>query len=475
MPPVGPWGGRFYFGAADLQGEVRQLKVPSDSVGVGDHLRPFDFLCEVRSVYTVQQVALPNGLKAFFVDMPWCYSTAIGFFVRAGSRYDPPSKPGLAHLTEHMFYRGTSNYPDSIQVASASEKMGAFLRGTTTYEWAALRTRVHHNNAEKALELLGDIVINSLFSIEDFEKEKNVILEEIVDSEASDSMGQHIAKMLFNRSALSRPILGTRESLQRISHADVVTFRNMHYTASNACLVVAGKIPFRVGDTYWGFERIPPTDTVPSFRPVKRIDLGPKVRVIHRPSWEVVDGSFCFFVEPACHESEPATNLLNSILGEGVGSRLSSVIREKHGLVYDVNAELWRYSDVGVMRISFTTSAANIKPVVELILSELATLRMNGITEGDLAQARPFYELNLWFRLEHPVDVRDWLGVEHVLFERLRPLQDEINLYSKVTCDDVFFNARRYFQPSNTRLLLRGPVRTKDAKSFEELIRQTLS
>jgi len=313
--------------------------------------------------------------------------------IKAGTADEPENKNGLAHLTEHMIFRGTEKR-SARSINDRLEKVGGDLNAYTAKEETVVYCTVLKEDISKAIDLSLEIVFTSLIDTDELEKEKNVVADEInmcLDN-PSDFIFEDYEKALFKGHPLSRTILGTAASIKGITSEDIKEFIRTHYVPSNMSFVVVGDFEQDAViamvekhlDKYTSYfssvKKARHCLTTPDSQ-IFNID---KARKFHQAN--CIIGTHAY---PFGHPDRMALSLLTNILGgPASNSRLSSSLREKKALVYNIDASYVRYSTAGVSVIYFGCDKANVDKCTDLVMKELKKVREIPLSDAALKAAK---------------------------------------------------------------------------------------
>jgi predicted Zn-dependent peptidase len=321
----------------------------------------------------VQKTRLDNGIRVVTETMPEVRSVAIGILISAGPRDETQEKRGLAHLCEHAMFHGTSSR-DARQIAHIMDVGGGNMGAFTSRDYTCYFATVLDDCRTYALDLLGDILLNSIFPPENLKREKEVILGEIAATYDSPHERAHL---LLKASAwpdhpLGRPICGTPETVKSLTREDVICFLHEHYVPDRVIVAAAGNVAHedfvaQVRDAFWRMQGMSSSGI--SDQP--RSHSG--VKLEHAP---VTQAYFSLGIPayPYAHPDRYAVHLLNTVLGGGISSRLYRRLREEWGLVFSIGSEYHAYLDGGLLTVEGSTSPENLIQVLELTLVELRQL-----------------------------------------------------------------------------------------------------
>ncbi len=399
---------------------------------------------------------LPSGLYMLVEPMERVRSVALGVWVRAGSRDDPPGKGGLAHLLEHMAFKGTMRR-SALEIAQAIDALGGNLNGATGKESTFFYTTVLEEGLEAALEVLGEILTQPRLAPEDLERERTVILEEI--REAEDNPQDVALRLLFEQlwtdgHPLGRPVLGTLEAVSRLSVEDVRGFFKQHYRPARMILAASGKLDCE--ELIGRVERVWPTGT--DGEPPRRVAPVPKAGLaVGERQIQQVHLALGFPTVRAGAEERYGLEVLSAILGGGVSSRLFQRVREERGLVYTVASSTAYYTDAGALMVYAATEERRLTEVLEIIWREIEDLSRTPPTEEEVARAVARLRGSFLLGLEDPSGRMFRLGTNAALGREITPIAEVERRLLSVTPDEVRDLAARFLKPELAALALVGP------------------
>jgi predicted Zn-dependent peptidase len=329
---------------------------------------------------------LENGIRVVTEAMPAVRSLTLGILVQAGPRDERPEQSGLAHLTEHLLFQGTSTR-DAHQIARFMDLAGGQFGGFTTRDYTCYAASVLDEHYPYALDLLGDLFLNATFPAESVEREKAAILCEMEASRDAPAERVHdcLKQAVWPDHALGRPLTGRPDTVRRLTREDVIYFFHKHYVPDQIIIAAAGRVDHddfvaQAQDSFW--RMLGQADPAPAAAPAHRAG----VVLEHAP----VSQAYFALGVPACPYAHPqryGLHVLNSLLGGGVSSRLVCRLREERGLVYHIASDYLAYRDAGLLVVEGSTAPENLTAVLSLTLAELGRL-----AAGD----EPVSEDELW-------------------------------------------------------------------------------
>ena len=334
------------------------------------------------------EYTLPNGLR--IIHEPTLSKVSYcGFAIDAGTRDEAENEQGMAHFVEHLIFKGTEKRK-AWHILNRMENVGGDLNAYTNKEETVVYAAFLTEHLERALELLGDIVFHSTFPQHEIEKETEVIIDEIQSYEdnPSELIFDDFEDMIFRNHPLGRNILGKPDLLRSFRTEDVLSFTRRFYQPGNMVFFVQGQYDFkkivRLAEKHLADvtavtvdnQRVPPPLYVP-----ERLVVSKDTHQAH-----VMIGSRGY---NAYDDKRTALYLLNNILGgPGMNSKLNVSLRERRGLVYNVESNLTSYTDTGAFCIYFGTDIEDMDTCLKLTYKELKRMRDVKMTSSQLAAAK---------------------------------------------------------------------------------------
>ena len=408
------------------------------------------------------RTVLDHGLRVVTSPMPHSRSVSVSVFIASGSRYEPDEIAGISHFVEHMLFKGTTRRPSPKEISEAIEGVGGVINAATDKELTVYWCKVPAQYFDLAMDVLSDNILHSKFDAEDVEKERTVIIEELsmtLDS-PPDLANLMIDEVMWPNQPLGRDIAGTKESVANISREDIISFVSSHYGPGNAVVAVAGLVtPDQVEEAasrYFGsWQPVPSSPWYPVVEP------GPGPRVCVK-SKKTEQANLCLGVQGLAseHPDRYVQDVLNTILGEGMSSRLFLQIRERLGLAYDVHSYVNHFRDTGSHVVFAGVDPKKANATIQAILAELARLH-GDISEDELVRARESMKGRLLLRLEDTSRVSSWTGAQELLRNNIMTVDEAIAILDSVTPEDVRRVARNLFARENLNLAIVGPYRSE--------------
>lgn len=405
--------------------------------------------------------------------MPHAYSVGVGFYLCIGSRYEEESLAGAAHFVEHMLFKGTERHPSAQAIAATMEGHGGVFNASTGQESTVLWAKVPRPHLPVALDVLFDMLRFSVIDGIEVEKERRVILEEILASQdvPEELVGLLVQDITWPNHPLGRDVAGTPESISSLTRHSLRSFLTEHYAPQNTVLSIAGNVQHdevvALAQEYIGnWRATAPTACLPA--PVingsaphailVRKSTEQSHFVLHLPGFSRQDGDRYVLA------------LLNVVLGEGMSSRLFLEIRERLGLAYAVESYVNFLSDTGIVGIYGAVAPKNLVSALSATLGQLRRLREEPMDGEALRVAKEYTKGRLLLGLEDTLSIASWFGRQEVLGGDLLSADEVIERIDSVTAEDVLRVASRVVRSPGARLAVVGPHRQTTAARLQDLL-----
>lgn len=419
---------------------------------------------------TFYRVVTPQGLRLLVTPMPHTRSATVALFFKVGSRFESKEHSGISHFVEHMIFKGTTKRPTAKAISEAIEGVGGIMNGATGKESTVYWAKVASPSLSLALDVLSDMVLNSLFREEEVDKERRVIIEEIrmtLDSPA-DLVHDVVDQVLWGDQPLGWDIAGTPESLNQIGRDELISFVRQHYRSQAAVVSVAGNVEVPlVEDMVQAMLEALPGGEIQDIPPALPPEPGPKLKVVSR---ETEQANWCLAV-PALPYTDPrryVLSILNTLLGEGMSSRLFQKIREEKGLAYSVHSYISQYKDVGALTIYAGVDVKRASESLSATLNELALLTREPVSADELTKAKEYTKGRLVLGLEDTRGIAQWYGGQELLLGKIHTVDEVMGFIDAVTADDILELANRLFRTPNLNLAVVGPF--ADESNFRQVL-----
>jgi predicted Zn-dependent peptidase len=411
----------------------------------------------------------PGGVPVVVERLPSLRSVAISVNFDVGSRDEDEERCGIAHLIEHIMFKGTKDR-GAKEISDLIENAGGEMNGFTTKEMTSYHVFCLDDTIGTAQELLGEMVLDPLFDKEHLEVEKNVVTQEItmLEDEPEDYCRVLLDRSLWRGHPMSFSESGEVECVKGISQKQMRSFYDAAYTRDNVSIVACGNLKEKqvlewAAETFDGMktgkrkERVAPT-------PRSSIDLYPRDG----------DQAYVEMASPshdAHHPERNAAGLCSAILGAGTSSRLYQRIREQDGLVYSIYMMPQTYTDCGVIEGGYNTSAENATKVARMIAEEIEDLKNEGLKPGELDRAKRWVKGMFVRKLENSEDRMYWLSEQYHLRHEVKGVDETMEQFMSVTEEQVLKAAEELLRPKRMCIALHMPEKAgrKTARELRAL------
>jgi predicted Zn-dependent peptidase len=401
-----------------------------------------------------EEFELNNGIRCIFQERR-TEVVHVGLMINAGARDETKDQEGLAHFIEHALFKGTKNRR-SFHILNRLEEVGAELNAYTTKEETCIYASCLEPDVNRSLDLIKDIVFNSIFPEKEIEKEKAVIIEEIQSYQDNpfELIFDDFEERLFKDHSLGNNILGTKKTLKKMSRQDILDFQDTHYFTNQMVISVVGgisakkirkiveklfsDIPARIGTV----NRIAPP-------PIKIFDEELKMDTNQA---HIIIGNRAY---PAMHPNRTTLVLLNNILGgPTMNNRLSLSLREKKGLAYHTESHYSPYTDTGSISIYVGADEKNVQKSIHLVQKELAILRTKKLGDRQVNSAKKQIKGQMALGQESGSSVMLGLGKSLLLYNRVDTLKEVFQAIDEITSEMLLETANELFDPANSSRLI---------------------
>ena len=398
---------------------------------------------------------LKNGLTVITDPMPHLETAAVGVWVDAGARNETEQTNGIAHMLEHMAFKGTTKR-SARAIAEEIERVGGFINAYTGREQTAYYVRVLKDDVPLAVDILADILQDSVFDNEELAREKGVVIQEIGQAEDTpdDIIFDHLQAQAFPEQPLGRPILGTEAHVQSFTRETLINQIKTNYRASNMLLISAGAVDHNtmvaLANAHFA--------NLPEGKPGALGDgkyAGGEFRA--EDDLEQAHIALAFKGFRANDEDIFAVQVYSTVLGGGMSSRLFQEAREKRGLCYSIQTFGASYTDIGLFGVYAGTSAKDASELVHVIAGEMKALAA-GAGEDEVIRARAQIKSGLLMGLEQASSRCEQMASHYLTFGRLIDTRELITKIDAIDTKAVSRIAAKILASGPLSLAALGPV-----------------
>ncbi len=408
-----------------------------------------------------QVTRLQNGLTIATAQMPHMASVSLGLWVGVGGRHEPKELNGVSHFIEHMLFKGTRKR-SAKAISQAVEGIGGYLNAFTSEENTCIYSKARYDRFEELLEVLTDMFLNSVFTTEEIDKERDVIKEELAMylDQPHHQVQELLNETLWPNHPLGRSLTGSETTLDALGRRQLLNYLDQNYVTTTTLVVAAGNLQHdrvlrafrRYADKFAQGKR-------PPFQPFKASQDRPRVRLFRKETAQV---QLALGIRTCSRHDERrfALRVLNTLLGENMSSRLFQVLREDHGLAYSIHSGLSFFDDVGTLTVSAGLDTNKLTQALKLIRRELRHCAATPPTPAEMRRARDYLVGQLDLSLEGTENQMTWLGEQLLAYGKVISAQETKRRLGEVKPSQVRAVAQEFFHPDRMSLAVVSPLKT---------------
>ena len=404
-----------------------------------------------------------NKVPIYLIPVSGAKTTTLMFMFKTGSKYETKLNSGISHFLEHMFFKGTKKRANTSVIASELDSLGCDFNAFTNKEYTEYYFKVASTKTRLAIKILTDMLLNSVFSEEEIEREKGVIIEEL--NMYQDNPLEHIEDVfescLYGDSPAGWDVLGNKKTIQSFKRQDFLDYFSSQYGAKSLRIVLTGKI--NKADVKFlekqilGFKDNNWQDKIG----VKEKQTKPMLKIEFKKI-DQVSLALGLRTVPVNHPDALKLKVLALILGGSMSSRLFIKLRERNGLAYFIRTATASYSDTGYLNTQAGVPINKTKEAIKIILAEYQSIAKEKISERELKKAKDLLVGKMILRLENSEEIAFWYARQIMLRKKIMSPIETIREIKKITALDLQKTAAKYFINSNLNLALIGKVKASD-------------
>lgn len=414
---------------------------------------------------------LENGLRLVTHKMPERNSVALGIWIGVGGRYEEKANKGMAHLIEHLSFKGTKHYT-AKQIKEKIEGVGGSLNAFTSEEFTCYLAKIISKHLPLALEVLSSMIVEPLFALKDLEKEKAVILEEIkmYRDLPQAYVNELLDELLWPGHPLGMNLAGTIESVMGLSQGRVFDFQKKFYQPKNIVVAVSGDIEHtKIRKSLEGiFSKSKAKEPTGSLKADSSQDKA-RSKFFYKDT-EQSHLAIGYHSYKRDHPHRHSLGLLNIILGANMSSRLFNEVREKKGLAYEIGTHPRYFYDTGAFFIHAGVDNKKVPAAIATIFKEMAKITKEPVTKSEFSRAKEFYTGQLLMSLEDTLDHMAWMGEQEMSLRRIKSAQEIMAEINKVGIEDLKKTAGDIFKMRKVSVAIIGPQSPKEQSSLASLL-----
>ena len=370
-------------------------------------------------------------------EIPYVRSVAIGVYIKVGSRHEDLHLSGASHFIEHMLFKGTDRR-SAREIAESFEGIGGQLNAFTSKEYTCVYARTLDEYLDNALDIIFDMLFHSSFTPKDFETEKGVIVEEInMYEDAPDDLVHDIfSQQLWQGHSMGRPILGTVDSVQGFKREEIYSFYQEAYIPANMIIAIAGNVDAnKVKEQVESYLNLDMPDGT-HFINTEIGDYVPFIKTVAKDTEQV---QICLGLPGISYQDKRryTQNIMNSILGGGISSRLFQTIREELGLAYSVYSFPSSYSDTGSYIIHIGTGPGKVAQFFEALHAEIDKFRQEGVITGEVERTRQLIKSSMLMGMESVMNRMNRLGRSILMHGKIISVDEVLQQIDVITPEKV--------------------------------------
>ncbi len=391
----------------------------------------------------------PTGLRIITETIDSVRSLTVGVWIKTGSRHEDVKVAGITHFLEHMLFKGTEKR-SAFDIVQSIESVGGYLNAFTSSEYTCYYVRCLDSELQKSLDVLFDMVQHSKLPLEEIEKEKKVVIEEMkmYRDNPDDYIFEEFTGQIFNQHPLGRPIIGYESTVSAYTQDDLKQYIADRYTPNNIIVAVAGNVEHSevvdlVNQYYVNAQPSKPTNTEKQLLSPYETSSITLTKAIEQTHFVVGRRSLA--------NDDPERYkllLINTILGGGMSSRLHQNIREKYGYCYSISSFNQAYTDTGMFGVYVGTDKEYVTHVKELIFEEFRKLRESLVSDTELSEAKAQLKGKLLLSQENMSNRMTRLAKSEIYYDRYITLDELVEQIDLVTADSIIDFSKVFFDVS---------------------------
>lgn len=416
-----------------------------------------------------EQYKLKNNAQVILVPVEGIKSATVLVMYPVGSRYEIDKMAGVSHYVEHLMFKGTKKRPTTLKLTREIDRLGAHYNAFTSKEYTGYYITTDAKFTGISLDILSDMLFESLFDPKEMEREKGPIVEEIRMYKDNPLMNIEniFEELLFEGCPLGRDIAGTEKHVLGYTREDVLKYRDTYYQPQNMTVIVAGAITDETKEMvehYFGSRKNNKNISqkyVPfSFGSVKKEDR----LLVQKKETDQTQLMLGFPAFKYTDEANIADGVMNTILGGSMSSRLFIQIRERRGLAYMVRSGSDNFRDTGYAYVRVALEAKNINKAIALIKSEIEKMVTKGVSKKELEDAKTHIRGSLTLSLEDSSAQANWYATQSLFYDTIKIPEERLKEIEKVTNDDIMRVAKKIFDWNKIRVAIIGNVEKGDVR-----------
>ncbi|MBI2411141.1 MAG: insulinase family protein [Candidatus Kerfeldbacteria bacterium] len=423
----------------------------------------------------MKKITLSNGIPVILEHMPSTKVITILILFKVGSRNETKSINGISHFLEHLFFKGTTNRPTTLEITKELDGVGADFNAFTSKDYTGYYVKVANRHAKLAIDILEDLLFHPIFDPKEIDRERGVIIEEINMYEDNPmATAEELAEQLMYGAdhPLGFRIAGPKENILKVTRKQIMKYRDTYYHPKNMVIVMTGNLPKNTAQTIKKHFGQAPKSRAATPRQKKFTEKQQQSR-LHVYNKKTAQSHLALNFPSVTYTAKDyyVAQVMATILGGNMSSRLFINVRERQGVCYYIRAGISPYEDMGTLSIQAGFDTARIHQAIEAIIAELVTMRVAEVSDEELHQAKEYIRGKMYLRLEDSENVA-WRWAKTALFEKqLHDVSAEEKALQQVTKQQVLALAQKTLVAMHANLVIVGPYTKTQEKSFLKHLR----
>ncbi len=413
---------------------------------------------------------LPNGLTLITAPIEGSKTTTVLVMFATGSKYETRQNSGISHFLEHMFFKGTTNRPSSHAISSELDKIGAEFNAFTSKEYTGYYVKSASEHMTTAIDVVSDMLKNSLFAEEEIKRESGVIVEELNMYQDNPMwlIEDIFEDLLYGDTPAGWSTIGRKETIKSFTRKDFVEYFSSQYIPSNSIVIISGQVPDNCEE--WVTKYLGANNE--NQKQTKLTTIENQTAPASKLHYKKTDQSHLSFgVRTFAYgnEDEIVLKLLSLTLGGSMSSRLFINLRERNGLAYYVRTGTESYTDTGYLTTQAGVPVDKLEEAVKIIVAEYSKLTTELMSDEELNKIKGLIHGKLPLSLEGSDDNAQWYAQQIVILKQqtnpkrdVRTPEEFLTAIDKVTAEDIQRLAQKIFQTNNLNLAIIGPYENID-------------
>lgn len=420
----------------------------------------------IRNNYTYGK--LKNGMKYILNNNSIFASSSIYLLVRVGSINEDDKTSGLSHLLEHMLFKGSEKYPDFMTLNKKIDDLNGHINAETSKNNTGYYIKFPSKNMLKALDIINQMVFNSLIPQEELDKERKIVIEEYYRSidNSGDYLDDLLTKNNFNNHRLSRLIIGTKKNINKFNSKELIKFYKKFYIPSNCVLSISGKIPSNIEKILNEIFVYKKKQNLIKHTFNDSIIRNSRKLICRTRKQNQISFGMCFPIFNVYDKRKFFVDILIDILGGNMTSRLWIALREKNPLVYNFNVFYEIYEEGGLININFGVDKKNLKKAFQSVINEIKKLKEGQLTEKEVSVTINKTKIESSIGAEDNLEIAKYYGQQLILEEEIINYKKMDKIYESATKDKIVKLCNDIFVFNNLTIAQIGNLNNNELKDL---------